>query len=346
MAIETVLSQIAQSDPVARAISVANAIRTARAQGGLQQAQTQQLQMQTQLEPEKARSLQALQAAQTLLAQAQAKSAPTEELGKELQMEVAKAKLWQMEHTPSPEALAFQKGDAQALTKYMPDLAKGSEIAGDVLNDVNLLKNAYNRLDPLERGLGAGSLPPVSPAAQEFERLKNNLVVGQIGRMRNVRSSVMLNKLIAQSKLSRDLRPDAFIRRADQIAAGAQRTQEQRKFFDRMVANGTTGFTPVSNAWGEYISHYPLTDPATGDLIPQNIGAWEKEFGSKEAADSASNNQRVLPLGANPPSIPSIHGTRRARPKEGFTDDQIARVAAKLGISVQEAKKRLAARGL
>jgi len=352
MAVENIISQIGQFSPVQTAMSTAEALRNAQVARALQQAQTGLAQTRTQLLPQQIES-------QIRLAQINAQGLAEQRkanLGlNELRTEIMLQKLRQQANAPTPGQEALQKADAKALGSALPDMSAGSDISERVLADLNEMKKNYANLGYGEKGVLFGHTPAVTNAAQAFDRALKDLVINLTGQMKNIRSTDSLRKLILQSKVGRNFGEGAFNEGINSLSASAKRVINKSKYFSDVAGKGISGFGAASRGWNEYISHYPLVDPQTGEILQNNVGKAE-QFSTPEAIQKLNNGQYVLSLGENPQTIPSIHGIQKIAPsisktpllttKQNQIEQMIEQTAKKHGLDVDEYKNELRRRGL
>jgi hypothetical protein len=344
------LRALLSSDPVGDMQSAAYAQNQIFQQQQAQKTE-QQLQalraLQIQQAPQQFQQEQAYKSALTQLAQAQAAAEPEKakaaEYLNELRAAVMQQKFIQAKNPVSPSDKKFAEEDAKKLVDYKSELDRASEVSDKIINEANELQRLYNDVPYYQKGTILGKTPAATDAASAFDNNSSSLIFDMMSQLGSLGVSQrqftdMMKSILQKSKPSRAYGEKDFKDITNRVISNAQRKKEEAAFFGKAIENGATRYTPISNAWLEHISDYPIQDPNTNEALPQNLNQWQP-YATKEAVDASHNNQRVMPLGHNPPTIPSIHMTNTY----GLSSETIQRIterAKRKGMSVDEYIKK------
>jgi len=190
----------------------------------------------------------------------------------------------------------------------LSDSRKEAKSAKSALDQVTRFSNLYDKLSPVERGFGLGSVKALSSDAQLVDNIANNLALDLASerfKQRITNNDLQYSQTL---KTNRSLNPNAKKDMVNFLTSANQRVIEQAAFKNAAKNRGLSP-SEADLVWQKYIDERPLYNTATGKLQPKNARGWS-EFLQPNKVREALNPQNSYPNSDYAPPQEVINETK------------------------------------
>lgn len=218
--------------------------------------------------------------AQALTALAVQKSPASAEVRKQ-SFELAKQRLQQMGQLEVEKmklgvpvaTKAFQTEEGKKNSAFFDDVQKGSDNAGEVLNDVQQMRGIAGQI-PARFGLVRGNMIELSSLGQQFLMNNYKLILDLFKQMPHIgRGGQLLLRTIKKSKPSANMSNEALQKSLNAYEAGAKLLIEKNQFSTFMKSRNIFDRNKIQGIWDNFTSTYPTID-ARGNTDPKMASKW------------------------------------------------------------------------
>jgi len=198
--------------------------------------------------------------------------------------------------------LEKNKQDIKAYEKINEGAASRAASASDAITQLDILKEASSKLNPIERGPYKGKLPAFSEAAQVYDKtsaaLQKAVMDGMKGQGQMSKAKM---EFIEKIKPNRNMDKAASERIGDTLKAMAERSLEEQPFFTLAQKSGLN-HKEAQSLWTLYNKERPEYDAKRQAPIDGNLNKYN-EYLNQNALEAALRGKPYDPRGTQNKNI-------------------------------------------
>lgn len=237
--------------------------------------------------------------------------------------------------------LERKKQDIRAYEKINEGAATRTSSASDAIVQLDILKEASDKLTSAERGPLAGRAPALSEAAQVYDKtsaaLQKAVMDGMKGQGQMSKAKM---EFIERIKPNRKMNKAAADRIGETLKTMAERTLEEQPFFALAEKSGFD-HKEAESLWTLYNKERPEYDAKKAAPIKGNLNQYN-EYLNRNALESALKGKPYDPKKVQNKDI-SLKDIKEGsnNTNVSYDEEKIAHTAKKYNMSIEDVKKKL-----